>query len=238
MSLPVGRRPGVADCVTLGNALCGLFAIAAATGLGAFATLTSTDRYRVAVILVIVGTVLDMLDGIAARRWGSTPLGPFLDGLADAVTFGVAPVVAVLAQPTEPGAGGWVILAAGAAAYAAAALVRLADYLAHRQRDVGFRGLPTTSASIAALALGVLFASPVALGAGLAALAALMVSPLPYPSGTRLAAVIVPGWLIGLCALFGVFDQQVCAVLVLVVICIVVPLSTRARRLTAPDGPR
>ncbi|HEU4331121.1 MAG TPA: CDP-alcohol phosphatidyltransferase family protein [Lapillicoccus sp.] len=238
MSVPVGRRPGVADYVTIGNALCGLAAIAAATGLGAFATLTPTDRYRVTVLFVIIGTVLDMLDGMAARRWGSTPLGPFLDGLADAVTFGVAPVVAVLALPIEPGAGGWVILAAGAAAYAAAALVRLADYLAHRQRDVGFRGVPTTSASIAALALGVLFSAPVALGAGLAALAALMVSPLPYPSGTRLAAVIVPGWVIGLCALFGVFDQRVCAVLVLVIICVVVPLGTRARGFIAPDGSR
>ena len=233
-----GRWPGVADAVTIGNALCGLAAIAAATGTGAFAALAPADRYRAAAVLVIAGTVLDMLDGIAARRWGSTPLGPHLDGLADAVTFGIAPVVTVLAVPTGPDTVGWAVLAVGAAAYAAAALLRLADYLAHRQRDSGFRGLPTTSASIAALALGVLTSSPVVLAAGLAALAALMVSPLPYPTGTRLAAVIVPGWVVGLCALGGVFDQQVCAVVVLVIMCVVVPLSTRARRLTAPDGSR
>ena len=237
MSVPVRRRPGVADGVTLGNALCGLAAIAAATGLGPLAALTPGDRYRAAAVLVIAGTVLDMLDGVAARRWGSTPLGPYLDGLADAVTFGIAPVVIVLAEPIEPGAAGWAILAVGAAAYVAAALIRLADYLARRRDDVGFRGLPTTSASIAVLALGVLASSPVALAAGLAALAGLMVSPLPYPTGTRLAAFIVPGWVAGLCALFGVFDQQVCAAVVLLVICVVVPLSTRARRL-AVNGSR
>jgi CDP-diacylglycerol--serine O-phosphatidyltransferase len=233
-----GRRLGVADWVTIGNAVCGLAAIAAATGLGGFVALSPDARYRAAAVLVLAGTVLDMLDGIAARHWGSTPLGPHLDGLADAVTFGIAPVVTVLTVPVEADPSGYLILAAGAAAYAAAALVRLADYLAHRREDSGFHGLPTTSASIAALALGVLSSSPVVLGAGLAALAALMVSPLPYPNGTRLAAFIVPGWVIGFCALFGVFDQQVCAALVLVVICVVVPLSTRARRLAAPDGSR
>ncbi|HEU4998267.1 MAG TPA: CDP-alcohol phosphatidyltransferase family protein [Lapillicoccus sp.] len=238
MSIAVRRRPGVADGVTLGNALCGLAAIAAATGLGPLAALAPADRYRAAAVLVIAGTVLDMLDGVAARRWGGTPLGPYLDGLADAVTFGIAPLVTVLAGPVDPGAVGWAILAAGAAAYVAAALVRLADYLAHRRDGVGFRGLPTTSASIAVLALGVLTSSPVVLAAGLVALAALMVSPLPYPSGTRLAAFIVPGWVAGLLALVGVFDQQVCAVLVLLVICVVVPLSTRARRLAAPNGSR
>ena len=50
-------------------------------------------------VVVVAGTFLDVVDGAAARRWGGTPLGPPLDCLADAITFGVAPVVARLVVP-------------------------------------------------------------------------------------------------------------------------------------------
>ena len=224
------RRPGIADCLTLGNAMCGLAAIVAVTGLGPFAAAEPADRYRVAALLIIAGTVLDMVDGMAARRWGGTPLGPLLDGLADGVTFGVAPVVAVLAVPsTATSAAEWATLAAGGGVYAIAALVRLADYAATRSSERGFRGLPTTSASIAALALGVLTTSPTVLAIGLAVLGALMLSSMAYPGGARFVAFLLPAWAVGVCALFGLVDVRVCAVLVLVVLCLVVPLSTRVR---------
>jgi len=223
------RRPGIADGLTLGNAMCGLAAIVAVTGLGPFAAAVPADRYRVAALLVIAGTVLDMVDGMAARRWGGTPLGPPLDGLADGVTFGVAPVVAVLAVPGTATSAEWATLAAGGGVYVIAALVRLADYAATRSSKRGFRGLPTTSASMAALALGVLTTSPTILAIGLAGLGALMLSSMAYPGGARFVAFLIPAWAVGVCALFGLVDVRVCAVLVLVVLCVVVPLSTRVR---------
>ncbi len=187
------RRPGIADCLTLGNAMCGLAAIVAVTGLGPFAAAEPADRYRVAALLVIAGTVLDMVDGMAARRWGGTPLGPLLDGLADGVTFGVAPVVAVLAVPRTATSAEWATLAAGGGVYAIAALVRLADYAATRSAERGFRGLPTTSASIAALALGVLTTSPTVLAIGLAVLGALMLELDGVPGRCPVRRVPAPG---------------------------------------------
>ena len=179
-----------------------------------------------------------MVDGAAARRWGSTSVGPLLDCLADAVTFGVAPVIAVLALPSTASGPEWVALVAGGAAYAVAALLRLADYAANRGADLGFRGLPTTAAAIAALALGFITIAPAVMGLGLLAVGVLMVGSFPCPAGMRLVALLLPAWALGACALLGILDVRVCAVLAFLGICVVVPLGARVRTLATAGRPR
>ena len=98
-------------------------------------------------------------------------------------------------------------------------------------------GLPTTSACIAALSFGFLPLAPIGMAAGLVGLAALMVSPLPYPTGTRVVAVPVVGWVVGAFGIVGVVDIGVCAVIVLVVICVVLPLATARLDHKALTGP-
>ena len=73
--------------LTLGNLLCG-------TG-AAIALLTQHD-YKLAFYLVVASAVCDFFDGFAARLLKqSSPLGVQLDSLADMVSFGVVPAVAM-----------------------------------------------------------------------------------------------------------------------------------------------
>ena len=134
MSVWAERKPGVADVLTLGNALCGVTAMLAVAGLGAFESLTITHRYSTAALLLVFGSFLDVVDGAAARRWGGTPLGAPLDCLADAVSFGVAPAVAVLVV-VSPATSTLerTIVTVAALAYTVAALIRLADFTARRR---------------------------------------------------------------------------------------------------------
>ena len=84
------------------------------------------------------------------------------DALADATSFGVAPAVAVAASVlSRPGPlAPRLLVAAAALAYVAAALLRLAGFLAGGTQD-HFVGLPTTAAAILALDLGFITADPV-----------------------------------------------------------------------------
>jgi len=234
-----GRRPGAADVLTLGNALCGVTAVLVVSGLGPIDPSTPLERYRLAALLLLAGTLLDVLDGAVARRWGGTALGAPLDCLADAITFGVAPVVAVvaLAGPVTSPAGR-IALTAGALCFVVAALIRLADFAANRRDLSDFVGLPTTSACIGAVALGFLQLPPVLLALGLVGLGVLMVSPLTYPAGRRVVGVLVVGWAVGLVAIVGLVDVRGPAVLTLLIIAVVVPVGSRLRaRIVASAAP-
>ena len=148
----------MASALTLGNA---------GFGFGAL-MLAAQARGREASICILVGALLDGLDGPLAR-WSGTAsqLGAELDSLADCVTFVVAPAFLAWTQRTDP----WLPLAAGA--YVLAGVYRLARINATPRRR-SFEGMPTPLA--AALALCLPSSSPI-----LATLAALMVSRLPFP---------------------------------------------------------
>ena len=80
--LRVRERLGVADVVTLFNAVVGLVAAVVALfdpGLAAR--------------LVLLAAIFDAVDGIVARQFGSTTVGPLLDSVADIVSFGATPAL-------------------------------------------------------------------------------------------------------------------------------------------------
>lgn len=75
-------RKTIPNLFTAGNLLSGCFAI----------LLASNEWHRPAVLCVIVGMLLDTMDGRIARYLkGESEFGKELDSLADLVTFGVAP---------------------------------------------------------------------------------------------------------------------------------------------------
>lgn len=82
--LRVRERLGVADAVTLVNAAVGLVA----------AVLALSDP-ALAARLVLLAAIADALDGIVARRFGSTAVGPLLDSVTDVVSFGATPALFV-----------------------------------------------------------------------------------------------------------------------------------------------
>lgn len=221
-------RPGSADVLTLGNAACGSAAVLVVMAYASrpLQELTHTG-VRLVVVLLLAGTIFDSLDGRFARRGGGTGMGPMLDSLADAVSFGLAPA-ALLAQVALRGAdrAGQVLVVAGFLVYVCGALLRLADFSSCRQSEDHFTGLPSPLAAVALLSLALLGADTTVLALGMGAVGAMMVSRLVYPlQRGPVVAVAVLGWALGLAGTLGAYDVRIFAGFVLVMIGVVLPLA-------------
>ncbi len=135
----LGRITGaitLADLFTLGNAVVGLLGVYFAT----------QGRIEDAAALIALAVVLDGTDGIAARIYGGGPLGPFLDTLADLLSFGILPAV-VLAVGI-PSLGGWSFIIA--AIFLVTAMLRLARFEVLREDSPlkYYNGMTTTGAAV------------------------------------------------------------------------------------------
>ncbi|ATW89842.1 CDP-diacylglycerol--serine O-phosphatidyltransferase [Halohasta litchfieldiae] len=178
----VGRL-GLADAVTVSNAALGFLAAALA--------LVNVD---LAARLILLAAMTDALDGVVARYRGGTPVGPYLDSLADVASFGVAPAIVVAAvvieewMPTaDPTALGVDPLVFGAgfvipAVFVAMAVTRLGMYTAYDVDSKETEGVQTTlAATILASAVLAGYTSPEILVPLVGVLALLMVSTVTYP---------------------------------------------------------
>ena len=134
-------KANIANWFTLGNAVCGFFAIVCA----------SHGNILPALGLLILGMVFDGLDGRVARATGTTsPLGAQLDSLSDAISFGLAPafLMSTVCAAHMPA---WLIWGAGGL-YVACAVYRLARFNVETVDDsedshLWFTGLPSTMAA-------------------------------------------------------------------------------------------
>ncbi len=182
MSLQVVDRLGWADAMTLLNSLIGVAAMAAAV-LG---------EVQLVAQLILLAAVADGLDGIIARRYGGTPVGPHLDSIADIVSFGTAPAlfVFVAAQQTwqdgpltvsdDPALLGVAVLVASV--FVIFSIVRTALYTVYVGEGENRPGIQNTLASaiLAAAYLAGLTYLPALLAVSVI-LSLLMVAPVPYP---------------------------------------------------------
>lgn len=194
----VGRL-GVADAVTVANAM-----------LGFLAAVVATMDPGLAARLILLAGIADGLDGVLARRYGSTQVGEYVDSLADVASFGVAPAVFVFAiaqqgwdlSLTSPTVTEGVALAVPAL-FVAAAVVRLAMYTAYDLAERTTCGVQTTLAAtmLAAAYLAGVSDPAILLGAtGL--FVYLMITSIEYPELTdrdalamgavQFGAVVVP----------------------------------------------
>ena len=165
---------GIADAVTAANA-----------GLGFVAVVAATVDPELAARLVLLAAIADGLDGLLARRYGSTPAGEHLDSLADVASFSVAPAFVVATVAT--GAWGYDGLRTAAAVgvgalFVAAGVIRLGMYTAYDTGNAHTEGVPTTLAATL-LAAGVLagFSNPAVVVGATGVLCVLMVSTVTYP---------------------------------------------------------
>lgn len=199
----VGRL-GAADAATVANA-----------ALGFAATALATVDVRLAARLLLLAAIADGVDGVLARVYGGTEVGPLLDSLADVVSFGIAPAVLVFVVAREewglslaaPGARLAAVLVVPAL-FVGMAVVRLGLYAVYDSGEGATEGVQTTLAATV-LALVVLAGIPGLLGVSTAALLLvvtgvsvyLMVAPITYPElYTR--EQLVFGGLQGLAVLF------------------------------------
>lgn len=171
----VGRL-GAADWVTVANA-----------ALGFLATAVALVDVSLAARLILLAAITDALDGIVARRRGSTPAGAYLDSLADVASFGVAPAMVVSAVVIETWlpqglslalVGGLVV----PAVFVAMAVARLGMYTAYDTESNETKGVQTTlAATIIAATILAGYSSVWLLTALIGLLALLMVTTITYP---------------------------------------------------------
>lgn len=169
----VGRL-GLADAVTVANAVLGFVAVVVA-----FTDATLAAR------LILLAAIADGLDGVVARWRGGTPAGQILDSLADVISFSAAPavLVTVVVRRTWPIDTGWFAVGlVGAACFVAMAIVRLGLYTAYDVDAGQTWGIQTTLAAVILSAVVLAdFTSPLILVVLTYVLAGLMVSNVPYP---------------------------------------------------------
>ncbi|MGB7347349.1 MAG: CDP-diacylglycerol--serine O-phosphatidyltransferase [Pirellulaceae bacterium] len=144
--------------LTLGNAVCGLAAIAILLSNAESLAWAAEQKLFVAGLLIYGGMLFDALDGSAARMTGqASEFGAQLDSLCDAVTFGTAPAVIiwqlndVLPQRLTWGIG---------VLFTLCVLIRLARFNVETGEDDahdGFEGLPSPAAAgtVAAFAIAI-----------------------------------------------------------------------------------
>lgn len=150
---------------TLANLFFGCIAIAFILNAPAFLNTVNEEEFRPVLgleqmywgsIFIGLAALMDVLDGFAARRLGSSsPIGKDLDSLADVVSFGVAPSMILfkllwLAYMSEPGALDAPLLATTPAFLVACfGALRLARFnqTSNQQRDY-FSGMPIPAAGL------------------------------------------------------------------------------------------
>lgn len=169
------RELTIADVVTLGNAVIGFVAIVVAP----------TDP-GLAARLILLGAVLDGVDGAIARTLGGSAVGPYLDSLADVPSFAIAPAVTVyvvasgsvgLLGPVE-----LLVVAGAPAAFLAMAVLRLGFYSAYDTQETKTVGAPSTLAATILGTLLLLPRAPPELLLGVTVVLALaMIAPIDYP---------------------------------------------------------
>ena len=198
MSAPVTEQFNpVPSLITLCNAFCGFASIVYAITSYAHGETVP----RACIWLLLGAMVFDTLDGLAARLMNAKSThGAQLDSLADAISFGAAPAVAIFvfisrASERTPAVAAliWIV----SLFYLACTLWRLARYntlaLQGEKDDGCFQGLPSPAAACMIYSAG-LFLPKMAFGdhlffyfsLGYAFLTGLlMVSTIPYPHVRR-----------------------------------------------------
>ncbi|MGB9985752.1 protein sorting system archaetidylserine synthase [Salarchaeum japonicum] len=166
-------RLGAADVATSVNAGLGFAAVAAAT-----------VSVSLAARVLLLAAIVDAIDGLLARRYGGTPVGEYLDSLADVASFGVAPAALVFVAVSDANQDESVLVLASVVAgalFVAAAVVRLGLYTAYDTGRAETRGVQTTLAGTILAAALLAGATPLVLLGALTAFVVLMVSRIPYP---------------------------------------------------------
>lgn len=166
----------IPNLLTIGNLFVGIIAMIFA--------LKGEDLYiNYAAIMVIIGMLLDGLDGRLARLLkAQSEFGKELDSLSDIVTFGVAPALIMYEVFLQEA--GWLGILI-TALFPICGALRLARFNAETYKHKGyFIGLPITAAGgvLATLALYHHAFPHLYLALGMIGLSFLMVSNLKYPN--------------------------------------------------------
>ena len=161
-----------ANILSIMNLLCGL--------AGCWVVLAGHPLVY-ALGLVFLGQFLDLFDGRAAERWGSTPQGELFDDVADGTSFGLTTGLIAAASFTHL----WVGIVLGGV-YVGATVYRLVRFVVEKRKQgvlggvTTFSGMPSPAAALMVGTTCVLIANDATSGIIIAVTALLMVSRVPY----------------------------------------------------------
>ncbi len=163
---PLRTIPVLPTMFTLGNLVCGFFAIVVAANVGrpddAVLSAEETMHLMFSGWLIFLAMVFDALDGHVARLSNTTSeFGVQMDSLCDLVTFGVAPAFLLVKMcplvEVDHSRRVWII----AASFVACAAMRLARFNVESSDDVedhlNFSGLPSPAAAASIAGFAIMF---------------------------------------------------------------------------------
>ncbi|MGE4542986.1 MAG: CDP-alcohol phosphatidyltransferase family protein [Pedobacter sp.] len=143
--------------------------------------------------LVFLGQFLDLFDGRAAERWGSTPQGEIFDDVADGTSFGLTVGLIIMVTFSSL----WLGLLIGGG-YLTAVIYRLIRFVVEKRKEgvLGgvstFSGLPSPAGALMAGTTCVLIPNQLACGLLVVTTSLLMVSRVPYPHFGRAVLPKIP----------------------------------------------
>lgn len=191
----------IPNILTIGNLFAGIIAMIFA--------MQGNERFiTYAAIMIIIGMLLDGLDGRVARLLkAESDFGKELDSLSDIVTFGVAP--ALIMYNVFLVDAGWVGIFI-TALFPICGALRLARFNTQTHKKCGyFIGLPITAAGgvLATFALYNEAFPHFVLALGMIGLSILMISNVKYPNFKRVtfpSSVIIPGFMLVVVAVIAI----------------------------------
>jgi phosphatidylserine synthase len=147
--LRVITKIGPADILTMGNALCAIIAVTFfIRSVGTDFSQTDVNYIAIGCCLLLVSMVLDGLDGIVARKFGSKHnYGKHLDSVADMFSFAIAPGILIYCSYFTSGldsSTSFCLIVALAVAILFG-IWRLVVYIKEGHRYKNFIGLPSPS---------------------------------------------------------------------------------------------
>ncbi|MET0341264.1 MAG: CDP-alcohol phosphatidyltransferase family protein [Polyangiales bacterium] len=161
--LHILSRSRIADALSLSNLGCGVMAMIFA----------DRGQLDVSLLMLTLGAALDGMDGAAARRWGGSKWGVYMDDVADGVSYGLAPGFAIYA--TNRSIEGMVV----GGMFAMFVITRLVFFTLNKAgSDPGyFRGVPSPAGGLVAMSSVVMFhGHPILVGFLVGIACALMVA--------------------------------------------------------------
>jgi CDP-diacylglycerol--serine O-phosphatidyltransferase len=183
--------------VTIVNAALGFLAIALlarywAANPGQLRNGVQLHELKLGGALIGLGALCDVADGIVARLTWSSRLGDHLDGMADAITFGVAPALLVAVAGLGHSSLLSTLFLAAATTHVVAVVVRLARHASapHASAD-GFVGVTSPMGAVAVIGVLALQLAPGLTFAGLNAASALILGGFHYPHQTRPGVMVL-----------------------------------------------
>ncbi len=226
-----------ANILSLMNLVCGL--------AGCWVILSGRPPVY-ALGLVFLGQFLDLFDGRAAQRWGSTPRGDVFDDVADGTSFGLTVGLIVATSFSNL----WLGVAIGCL-YLAAVVYRLVRFVVEKRKAgitggvAAFSGMPSPGGALIAGTTCVLMPGLLS-GLIVIVTSLLMISRVPYahfgrailPKIPRVARVLFLGGFLFMLALGVRRDHYLVPLIISFIAALAYlasPLYWRAEEQTSPD---